>query len=176
MLNFPLNCIMRDIVLFRKARVTEASLLTSLTVRSKAYWGYSEDFMEACADELVVPMENLQSQNHSYIVVESNDELIGYYGLEPVSATKIELSALFIEPKFIGRGLGKAILTHAMKSAFELGGKELTFESDPNAEGFYLANGAIITGKKESLSFSGRYLPTFSIMLQSGTDATKEIR
>ena len=162
---------MRNIVLFRKARVTETILLTDLTVRSKAYWGYSEHFMEACANELVVPKETLENPSFSYMIVESKAEVVGYYGLEPASDTEIELSALFVEPKFIGKGLGKVLLIHAMNAAIELGGKELTLQSDPNAEGFYLANGGVLTGKRESQSFPGRYLPTFSISLQGDTHA-----
>ena len=81
------------------------------------------------------------------MVAESDDELIGYYGWEPVSETEIELSALFIEPRGIGKGLGKVLLLHAMSAAIELGGKELILQSDPNAEGFYLANGGVLTGR-----------------------------
>jgi hypothetical protein len=32
--------------MIRPARHDEASLLTDLAFRSKAYWGYSEEFME----------------------------------------------------------------------------------------------------------------------------------
>jgi len=165
--HFPRKLVIkRNIVRIRKAKTAEASLLTDLTVRSKAHWGYSKHFMEACRDELVLSKEKLKNPSNIYMVAESDNELIGYYGLEPVSETEIELSALFIEPRIIGKGLGKALLFHAMSAAIELGGKELTLQSDPNAEGFYLANGGVPTGRRESLSFPGRYLPTFSIPLQ----------
>jgi N-acetylglutamate synthase-like GNAT family acetyltransferase len=157
-------------VLIRKADISEAELLTDLTVRSKAYWGYSKEFMIECNSELVLPKEKLGNQKYRYMVASSNDELIGYYGLEPITEIEVELSALFLEPRFIGKGLGKLLLLHAMNVASKMGGKKLTLQSDPNAEGFYLANSGILTGKKESLSFPGRYLPTFSIPLQESVN------
>jgi N-acetylglutamate synthase-like GNAT family acetyltransferase len=119
--------------------------------------------MEACIDELVVEKEKLENLNYVYMVAESDGELVGYYGLEPVSNSEVELSALFIDPKHIGEGLGKTLLEHAICAAREIGYKKLTLQSDPNAEGFYLHNGGVLTGKRESLSFPGRYLPTFCI-------------
>jgi len=152
-------------VLIRKAKVREASSLTKLTVNSKAYWGYSEKFMAACIDDLVLPKEKLENPNFSYMVAEVNGELLGYYGLEPLSKVEIELSALFVESTHIGVGIGKALLAHAMNAAIDMGGTYLVLQSDPNAEGFYIANGWLLTGKRESLCFPGRYLPTFSISL-----------
>ncbi len=163
--------IKRDILLLRKAKATEAGLLTELTVNSKAYWGYSEEFMAACIDELVVPKEKLENPNFCYMVAEVNGELLGYYGLEPLSKVKIELSALFVKSTNIGSGIGKALLAHAMNVALDMGGTNLVLQSDPNAEGFYIANGWLLTGKQESLSFPGRYLPTFSMSLSEGMNA-----
>jgi len=153
-------------LLIRKAKATEANSLTELTVNSKAYWGYSEKFMAACIDELVVPKEKLENPNFCYMVAEVNNKLLGYYGLEPLSKVEIELSALFVESSNIGSGIGKALLAHAMNVALDMGGIDLVLQSDPNAEGFYIANGWLLTGKRESLSFPGRYLPTFSISLR----------
>ncbi len=152
-------------MLIRKAKVTEASVLTELTMRSKAYWGYSKQFMSVCIDELVVKKEKLENPVFSYMVVEANGGIVGYYGLEPLSETKTELAALFVEPAHIGTGIGKILLLHAMKVAHKTGVTELTFLADPNAAGFYIANGGVLTGKCESSSFPGRYLPTFSIPL-----------
>lgn len=40
--------------MIRPARDTELDALTALVLRSKAHWGYSDEFMRACAAELTV--------------------------------------------------------------------------------------------------------------------------
>lgn len=47
-----------------------------------------------------------------------------------------------------------------------LGATKLIIQGDPNAERFYLAAGAVLTGTRESGSIPGRYLPTFAINLR----------
>jgi hypothetical protein len=40
-------------LVIREAVSSEAALLSALAMRSKAYWGYSSDFMEKCRAELL---------------------------------------------------------------------------------------------------------------------------
>ena len=42
----------------------------------------------------------------------------------------------------------------------------MTFESDPNAEAFYLAMGAVRTGSVESTITPGRFLPLMRFSLK----------
>ena len=44
------------------------------------------------------------------------------------------------------RGVGRSLFLHAIERAKSAGCVEITIESDPNAEGFYLKLGAIRTG------------------------------
>jgi len=60
--------------------------------------------MEACRDELVLSKEKLKNPSNIYMVAESDNELIGCYGLDPVSETKIELSALFMNQGSLEKG------------------------------------------------------------------------
>ena len=46
-------------ITIRLARLDEAEQLTQLALRSKASWGYSEEFMAACRDELTLTAARL---------------------------------------------------------------------------------------------------------------------
>ena len=149
----------------RNAYKSEAKLLSDLAIRSKAYWGYSKEFMEKCRDELSVQPINIESKNFQYFVGEWNNEIVGFYALEQLSKSEFELEALFVEPIHIGTGIGRALINHAKIQAAELGGQILKIQGDPNAEEFYQAAGGVRTGSKESASIGGRYLPKFEISL-----------
>jgi hypothetical protein len=63
----------------------------------------------------------------------------------------------------------KAIRTSAgatLHLAARLGGKLLTIQSDPQAEGFYRSMGAQPTGKRETGSIPGRQLPALTMCLE----------
>ncbi len=139
--------------------------MSNLAIRSKAYWGYSTEFLKACKNELVITKNKLGSDKFLYMVAENNGEKLGYYALEKISKSEFELEALFVKPEYIGLGIGKELLAHAKKMAAKMGGVALTIQSDPNSEKFYLAAGGVLSGKKESKSIPGRFLPTFRISL-----------
>lgn len=149
----------------REARINEAEELSRLALRSKAYWGYSNEFMEACRQELLIKEEMISGANNLYVVAEEKGVIVGFYSLEDVSNACVELGFLFVEPKKIRSGIGRVLIENAKDRVIQFGGKFLHFQGDPNAEAFYRAMGAELTGKRESASIPGRYLPTFSIKL-----------
>ena len=150
---------------------SEATLLSDLAMRSKAYWGYSNEFMEKCRDELSVQAFDIENRNFQYLVGELNNEIVGFYALERLSQLELELEALFVEPKEIGAGIGGALIRHAKKRAAGLGGQVLKIQGDPHAEKFYRAAGGVLTGTQESASIGGRYLPMFEINLSCSLTA-----
>jgi GNAT superfamily N-acetyltransferase len=95
----------------------------------------------------------------------SGECIVGFYALVRQSRTEYELDALFVEPAFIGKGFGRLLVEHAKSVASTMGGTKLIIQGDPNAERFYLAMGGVLTGRKESGSIPGRFLPTFSVDL-----------
>ena len=149
----------------RAACEDDSSTLTELAFRSKAHWGYSPEFMEACRDELAVSREDIANPEYAHTVAESRGRLLGYYALMPIQERGYELDALFVEPEFIGRGVGRALVEHAKSRAAELGARYLLIQGDPNASEFYLAAGAVQVGERESGSIPGRFLPEFRISL-----------
>ena len=158
---------MNKMIVIRKAGKNEAASLSSLTMRSKAYRGYSEEFMEACRQELSVLEDMIENNNNHYAVAENQGVIAGFYALRKLSDSDIELDALFVEPEYIGSGIGRILIEHAKDHAVANGGRKLLFQGDPNAEDFYRAVGATLTGKRESTCIPGRFLPTFSISLVS---------
>jgi N-acetylglutamate synthase-like GNAT family acetyltransferase len=151
----------------RPARAEEAQALSQLALRSKAHWGYSQEFIDACRDELSYSAADILSPHMEFVVLEAAGVYVGFYALQRLSQTDIELDALFVTPTCIGRGFGRRLLEDAQRAAAKRGAIRLTIQGDPNAEQFYLAAGARRTGATESASVPGRLLPTFVIDLAS---------
>ncbi|MEM7054551.1 MAG: GNAT family N-acetyltransferase, partial [Pseudomonadota bacterium] len=97
----------------RPARASEAVLLSELAVRSKAYWGYSTAFMDACREELSVSAYDISNSSREYEVCEVNASVVGYFAIEPISKSEYELQALFVEPLHIGCGYGRILIEQA---------------------------------------------------------------
>lgn len=154
-----------DSLLIREARLDEAAQLSDLAMRSKAHWGYSQEFMEACRDELQVSPENITSDRYFCFVAERAQSLLGYYILKVICASQYELEALFLEPSAIGQGIGKALLEHAKTLTRQEGAQAIMIDSDPNAEAFYLSAGAKKVGSSPSGSIPGRVIPLLEIAL-----------
>lgn len=147
----------------RRANPSDAASLSDLAWRSKAYWGYSQDFLESCRSELTVDPEQIGSDDYQCFVAIQDDVAIGFYAVEHVSESTYELEALFVEPEHIGAGVGRSLVQHAIRSLSELGAERLIIQGDPNAARFYVAAGARRIGSRESGSVPGRHLPLFEI-------------
>ena len=158
---------MAEALLFREALVKEATVLGELAFRSKAYWGYSAEFMNACRGELSVSTRAIEDPLMPVIAAVEQQDIAGFYVLENLSASQVELGAMFVEPGRIGSGVGKALLEQAKQHARQLGAGKLVIQSDPHALGFYRAAGAIVVGEMESGSVPGRFLPLLEFQLDS---------
>ena len=139
------------------ANVTDAPLLTNITKSSKAYWPYPSELLERWADELAISSEYIQ-QNLVFIAWSNENKAIGYYSLDTHEGERIKMENLFILPEYIGKGIGTALLKHAMATPKKLDCTNIWLESDPHAAGFYLQKGFTVIGQKAS-SVIGRYLP-----------------
>ena len=149
----------------RPAEGGDAALLTAIALRSKARWGYSDQFIAACSEELTYTPEQLEASQIFGHVCLSDELPIAFYVLEKTGVDVAELDALFVEPEFIGKGIGKMLIKHAKEQAGKLGIETIVIHGDPNAEPFYAAIGGIPCGTRESGSIPGRQLPLFMIKL-----------
>lgn len=149
----------------RPAYPDEAEMLSALALRSKAYWGYSPDFLQACRAELTYTADMIRSDRLLFAICEVNASCTGFYALRQLSPDEVELEALFVEPAHIGKGYGRTLIEHAKSAAIALGASRMIIQGDPNADRFYLAAGGVLTGQRESGSIPGRFLPVYVIDL-----------
>lgn len=150
----------------RVAKPEEASILSELALRSKGYWGYDAAFLVRCKAELSYTPSQLLSSEYCFKVAElPNNNVCGFFALNFVGSKHPELEALFVDPDFIGQGWGKYLLISAIEVAKRHQAKSIKVQSDPFAEDFYLANGALKVGETESHSIPGRFLPKLEILL-----------
>jgi GNAT superfamily N-acetyltransferase len=148
--------------MFREARPEEADRLSELALHSKAHWGYSPEFMEACREDLAVSSERCNAGLVG--VVADGERLLGFYALAG-EAPDGELDQLFVDPTAMGDGLGRQLLATAAEHALELGMRSLRIEADPHAEDFYRHMGALKVGTVPSTSIPGRELPLLTLDL-----------
>lgn len=125
----------------REARPDEAPALSALVLRSKAHWGYDEAFLAACRDELTISAHEVTARRLAVAEDETSGEALGVASLEG-RAPDGTLGLLFVEPRVIGLGIGRALYAHVLDRARELGFERLTIDSDPHAVDFYRTLGA----------------------------------
>jgi GNAT superfamily N-acetyltransferase len=147
-------------VRIRPARTGEAATLGDLALRSKAHWGYDAEFLDRVRPILTFSESDLSAS--PVYVLEVGRELAGLHRITG-APPEGELEDLWVDPRWIGRGLGRRLFEHALAVAAELGFESLVIESDPNAEGFYRACGAEPAGERRSPS--GRTLPLLRVRL-----------
>lgn len=123
----------------RRARESEAADLSALAMASKAYWPYTAEQIKAWGSDLTISSEMIASF-HTYVAeVESN--IAGFFLLIPASP-HWALEHFWVSPASMGRGIGRALLSHAIKLTASAGVATLAIDADPCAEAFYLACGA----------------------------------
>lgn len=136
------NSKMVEATSIRPARVDEAEHLTGLVMAAKAHWGYSRAQLEAWRPSLQVTAEHLWMQP---AFVLERDRVMGFYTLR-LRDGSCELENLWVSPEEVGKGHGRALLSHAIETARSMGAHEILIDADPNAENFYVRCGAVVTG------------------------------
>ena len=148
--------------------------ISALAQRSKAHWGYSAEFMAQCQGELTYSVAQLQDPLAHFFAATIECRPVGFYVLVGLDEQRVELEALFVDPAYFGRGLGKRSWQHAVELGCALGYKSMLIHSDPFAEPFYLHMGAKRIGQRPSASIPGRQLPLLEMDLAPPVTKTKE--
>ena len=154
----------------RRARADEAvdlaPILTDLSRRSKAHWGYDPDLLRRWADDLSIGPEDVERD--AVLVAEVGEEpgrIAGFArvaeGTKPAitGPAPAQLKDLWVEPAEVGSGIGRALFAAACEVARTLPADQLLIVADPNPEGFYLRMGARRIGEEASEVVDGRRLP-----------------
>ncbi len=147
--------------MIRPAATDEASVLTSMALEAKRYWGYPEHWIKHWESDLTISSDFIHD-NHVY-VAEENGQIQGFYALI-VTGDKAELDHMWVKPALVGTGIGKELFLDAMERAAALKVIAVEISSDPNAAGFYRRMGATEIGEIDA-SFDGvtRKLPRLKI-------------
>lgn len=143
----------------RPAERSEATALSELCLRSKAVWGYDEAFLEACADELSIVPEEVNTETMQ--VAELGGELAGFVEIA-LNGPEGTVEKLFVEPATWKREWGGPF-SSGRRSKFGI--RTLVVEADPGAAPFYLKMGGVADGSVLSGSIPSRTLPRFRLDL-----------
>jgi GNAT superfamily N-acetyltransferase len=127
----------------RSASRTEADQLNTIAMQAKAHWGYTADQMERWRESLSTDPQSIEQW--PTLVAEDQGNAIGFTQINP-DLEIWELVSLFVLPAHIGQGVGRTLLKEAVAIANKAGQTTLHIDSDPNAEPFYLACGAVRIG------------------------------
>jgi GNAT superfamily N-acetyltransferase len=140
----------------RRARPGEADGLRELAHRSKAYWPYSPEFLEAVRPMLQLSPQDVEAQQ--VWVMEMGERVAGWHRVT-FPGPRAELEDLWLEPELIGTGLGRRLFEHARAVAQQAGARYLEWDAEPYAQGFYEAMGGVEVGRTPSVAEPGRTLP-----------------
>jgi GNAT superfamily N-acetyltransferase len=130
---------------FRYAKAEDAASLTGIAFAGKAYWGYPAEWLELWRPDLVVTPHYIRTE--PVRVAECYGAIVGFTGLSTSDHGR-QIEHLWLQPDYIGHGLGRRLFDEAVRLAREEHVVELFVNSDPNAEAFYLKMGAVRIGQE----------------------------
>ncbi|KAF2083002.1 GNAT family N-acetyltransferase [Flavobacterium sharifuzzamanii] len=145
-----------------KATTEDHILLTEITKRSKAYWGYSEEQIEKWNNNLTVTADYIEKNNVCNLVVEN--QIIGYYSYLKLEENQVKLDNLFILPEYIGKGFGSYLMNDFLERMRNEKCQKIILDSEPNAEQFYQKIGFTKIGEFET-SIKNRFMPIMEMKL-----------
>ena len=143
---------------------TDAKELTELTIRSKSHWDYSKQQIEKWRDDLTVS-ETYIIEKEVYKLIDNKNKIIGYYSYFKIDELNIKLENLFVEPKFIGCGYGKMLMSDFLERIKKTKSEKIILDADPNVEKFYEQIGFKVIGQLET-SIKDRFLPIMELKIK----------
>jgi ribosomal protein S18 acetylase RimI-like enzyme len=146
----------------KKSSINDNDVLTEITKKSKAYWGYSEEQILKWNNNLTISADYIEN-NFVYKLV-NNGKIVGYYSYLIKEEKNVILDNLFVLPEYIGKGFGKYLMTDFLNRVRNDKFEKITLDSEPNAENFYLKIGFKKIGEFET-SIKNRFMPIMEMSL-----------
>ncbi len=146
----------------QKAIPGDHEILTQITKKSKAYWGYSNEQIEDWSPFLTVTEEYIETNSVFNLMLDN--EIVGYYSFFHESENSLKLDNLFVLPDFIGKGFGRLLMNDFLVRLQDLSVQKVVLNSEPNAESFYIKFGFVKIGQIET-SIKDRYLPIMELKI-----------
>src|SRR5437773_10034621 len=95
-----------------RARPDDAAALTEIAFVAKGHWGYPRRWMDGWREVLRVRPDFI-ARHETYIAM-IEGRAAAFYGLGP-KESRLELVHLWVLPAAMGRGIGRALFTHAVE-------------------------------------------------------------
>jgi GNAT superfamily N-acetyltransferase len=121
-------------VVIRAGRDDEGARLKEIAIAAKGFWGYEPRKVREWAEKGDFTPERLREL--AVFVAEDDGRAIGWCSLIPKGEVSW-LEDLWIDPEWIGRGVGTLLFRSAADEAARSGAQRLEWEAEPNATGFY---------------------------------------
>jgi GNAT superfamily N-acetyltransferase len=143
-----------------KANSNDNEVLTAITKKSKAYWGYSDDQIEIWSESLTITPAYIETKSVYKLVIDAIT--IGYYSFFYKGEHTIKLDNLFILPEYIGKGFGRILMDDFLSLVKRTSVNKIILDSEPNAEMFYAKLGFVKVGEIDT-SIKNRCLPIMEL-------------
>jgi len=144
------------------ADIEDNYILTEITKKSKAYWGYSDEQMEKWSEVLTISKSYIETNNVYKSLIDN--ETVGYYSYCNLDENVVKLDNLFVLPAYIGKGCGKFLMNDFMTKIKSKNIKKIVLDSEPNSQKFYEKFGFSKVGQIET-TIKDRYLPIMELEL-----------
>jgi GNAT superfamily N-acetyltransferase len=145
----------------REGAEADFERLRAIAVEAKAHWGYDRALVEEWAQGGDFEPESLRRR--LLYVAEEDGRPVAWAALIPRGEVGW-LEDLWVDPAWIGRGLGRALFEHVADEARQRGARRLEWEAEPNAQGFYRHMGAAYRRDSEETEW-GRVLEVLGVEL-----------
>lgn len=142
----------------KKSNTDYHHILSDIAKKSKAYWNYPQDWLELWEEDLTISEEYIQ--NHNVFHLETEGEIAGFYSFYPED-TNARLEHFFIHPNYIGKNIGKILITDFFEKIKDSNFEKIILDADPNAVGFYKKFGFETVNMKPT-KIAGRFLPVMT--------------
>ena len=145
----------------RPARPDEGEQLREIAIAAKGHWGYEPDVVRQWAAGGDFSEQGLREK---HVFVGDVDGRAVAWAALIARGEVVWLDDMWVEPEWIGKGVGSLLFRHAVERAAELGGKTMEWEAEPNAIGFYERVGGRYFRDSEPTEW-GRVLPVMGVDL-----------
>jgi len=137
-------------------RADEGERLREVARAAKGHWDYDAEQVRSWAAGLDYGGKDVWAAEEGGHVAA--------YGTLVVEGERAKLDELWVEPEWIGHGVGSALFRFLAARARRLGARRLEWEADPNSVGFYERMGGRYLRDSEPSEW-GRILPIMGMKL-----------
>jgi GNAT superfamily N-acetyltransferase len=154
-------------VSIRRADPHEGERLREIAEASKRHWGYDPDWVREWAATGDFSPAALRAKE--VYVAETDGRAVAFVALLAKGETVL-LDDLWVEPPWIGKGIGSRLFRFAVERARQLGAENLEWEAEPHAVGFYEKLGGAWLRDNEPNAW-GRVVPVMGLTLPPESEA-----